>query len=368
MLVPCQVIINTLGSCRMRWIARTLLVVLITCSPIARAQCNAQTGHAAETAQVAAEKMTDNAASEGDLLPSVLGTSCRNMDADACDCWPQWNLQAESIFLWRDNDARNRSIGLLNPQNIDFDAGIGPMITLGLRADASHGWEGRYFSALEMNGGIDSSSSNFQFAHLDLTAPGFNGPVFYALQYQSDLHSAELNYVHTWDRFSVLGGFRFVRLSENFEWRTGRAGISSEVISGSLGMHTDNDLYGGQVGARWRQNYQRLFCDLTGRAGVFANEANQSVNFRGFGYLDPSEIDGSTTYDNAVAFVGDLNLSAGCRLTSVWAIRAGYNLMWIDRVALAPDQFHGFGFENQQVAIDGSVFLHGANVGFEGQW
>jgi hypothetical protein len=219
-----------------------------------------------------------------------------------------------------------------------------------------------------MLGGIEGFIGSLP-ARFDPLIPGFNGLDTYALRYQSDLHSAEINYVHTWKRFSVLGGFRFVRFSDNFEWSSGRSGISSEVFSGSVGHHTDNDLYGGQIGARWRQRYRRLFLDITGRAGVFGNDANQIANF---GISDSGstlrDVAGPTAYDSAVAFVGDLNFSAGCRLTSVWAVRAGYNLIWIDRVALAPDQFQGFEFANQQVALDGSVFLHGVNVGLEGQW
>jgi hypothetical protein len=356
----------------MQRIACILLSGTIAITAVARAESDAPADRISQPAHVEKVHAIDTTTREGSLLVSALGTNWEATTADQSNCRPQWDLQAESIFLWRDNDARSRPITALNPQSIDFDAGIGPMITLGLRADAKHGWEGRYFSALGMTGEIDNSNSNFAqqllFTQLDFSAPGFNGPDSYALQYQSDLHSAEINYVHSWDRLSLLGGFRFVRLSENFEWRSGRSGISSEVAGGSLGTHTNNDLYGGQIGARWRQNYQRLFCDIKGRAGLFGNEANQRTTLLAIGYLDPREFAGSTTYDSAVAFVGDLNFSAGIRVTSVWAIRAGYNLIWIDRVALAPDQFQGFEFASQQVAIDGSVFLHGVNVGLEGCW
>ena len=46
----------------------------------------------------------------------------------------------------------------------------------------------------------------------------------------------------------------------------------------------------------------------------------------------------SSTRTGEVAFVGELNLSLLYRLTDVWNLRAGYSALWIQGVALAPDQ------------------------------
>ena len=71
-----------------------------------------------------------------------------------------------------------------------------------------------------------------------------------------------------------------------------------------------------------------------------------------------------------VAFVGDLNFSAMYQLSRVWGVRTGYNLIWIEGVALAPDQFD---FSNTIGSGTGlfagsGVFLHGVNVGLEARW
>jgi hypothetical protein len=74
-------------------------------------------------------------------------------------------------------------------------------------------------------------------------------------------------------------------------------------------------------------------------------------------------------YYIAVAFVGALNISAGYRFSNVWSVRAGYNLIWIDRVALAPDQLNlAFGSDIYPIYTDGGIFLHGVNLGLEGRW
>jgi hypothetical protein len=58
------------------------------------------------------------------------------------------------------------------------------------------------------------------------------------------------------------------------------------------------------------------------------------------------------------------------RLTDVWGIRAGYNVVWIDGLALAPNQF---AFNNvdgtgSALASSGGIFLNGANLGLEARW
>ena len=71
--------------------------------------------------------------------------------------------------------------------------------------------------------------------------------------------------------------------------------------------------------------------------------------------------------DVGVGFVGDINYSLVRRLNDRWSLRAGYNLIWLSGVALAPNQFD-FSFtttSGTQLVDGGSVFLHGANLGLE---
>jgi hypothetical protein len=71
-----------------------------------------------------------------------------------------------------------------------------------------------------------------------------------------------------------------------------------------------------------------------------------------------------------VAFVGDLNLTAIYQINSVWGARLGYNVIFIEGVALAPDQldFTNTPSSGSGIDTDGSVFLHGINAGLEARW
>ena len=71
-----------------------------------------------------------------------------------------------------------------------------------------------------------------------------------------------------------------------------------------------------------------------------------------------------------MAFLGELTLSAAYQLNETWGLRAGYNLMWISGVALAPDQLD-FSFtptSGSQLSNSGSLFIHGASLGLEARW
>lgn len=59
------------------------------------------------------------------------------------------------------------------------------------------------------------------------------------------------------------------------------------------------------------------------------------------------------------------------QLTDTWALRGGYNLIWIEGVALGGNQldFTNTTDSGRGIGTSGSgLFLHGANVGLEAHW
>jgi hypothetical protein len=54
----------------------------------------------------------------------------------------------------------------------------------------------------------------------------------------------------------------------------------------------------------------------------------------------------------------------------VWGIRAGYNLIWIDGLALAPNQFafSDTTTSGSNLVSGGGIFMSGANLGLEARW
>ena len=273
------------------------------------------------------------------------GCGCGGCGCDGCSacgangCCSKWYVQGGAVFLWRNNDSVNQpvvvssidpTLTLLDTHDTGFDTGIGPRILVGFRTNACESWSVNYFSAFDFSGDATLTSQG------SLAAPGTLGQLGtdwsfsdqMTIQYTSEINNVEINHMRNWGDVSFLAGFRFLDLSENYNITT-----VSGADTSFYNVRTLNDLYGFQIGGRYRHCCHRFFWDFTGKAGVFGNAAEQGQYLSDNGnttvYRDNTE-----SHMGTVAFIGDLNLSVGFQLTKVWAARCGYNLMWIDQVAL----------------------------------
>jgi hypothetical protein len=54
----------------------------------------------------------------------------------------------------------------------------------------------------------------------------------------------------------------------------------------------------------------------------------------------------------------------------VWGLRAGYNVYWLTNAAFAPSQwdFSTASTAGTGINDNGTLFLHGANLGVEARW
>jgi hypothetical protein len=101
--------------------------------------------------------------------------------------------------------------------------------------------------------------------------------------------------------------------------------------------------------------------DVTGKAGIFGNQAAQNSSYSTGLVTLPATGDASLA-----AFIGELGINGTCQLTGSLALRAGYRLLWVTDVALASDQLPVSDFANSSgFNGTGDVFYHGAFVGLE---
>jgi hypothetical protein len=109
--------------------------------------------------------------------------------------------------------------------------------------------------------------------------------------------------------------------------------------------------------------------ETTAKAGVYANDMEQSqapiIDFPNFYFRSGRDSD-----DTEVAFVGDLNFTVIYQFCELWGFRVGYNLIWLDGVALAANQldFSNTPDSGTKLDSDSYVFLHGVNLGLETRW
>ncbi len=169
--------------------------------------------------------------------------------------------------------------------------------------------------------------------------------------YISRLHSAEINLRYPiWERLSVLAGFRYLELHEDI------SGTINDLLY--LEANVDNHLYGGQIGlAVAFINRPRFGIEGVIKAGVFGNDADLAMNVRDLGTIG-DKIDHT-------AFLGEIGLTGIVQVTSHLSIRGGYQVMWLDGVAIAGDQVNSVSLDNAKPYLGGTLLYHGAFAGLE---
>lgn len=277
----------------------------------------------------------------------------------------QWTFGADAVFVQRSRPdslvlmqdalmpARN-----LNAGAFGFDFTTGWDVTLERETD-SGGLEARLLSI----DGWDSASTAIVGSPSlviinNVTSSSLSGVTSVDATYNSELLSAELNLRQQFsDDISLLGGFRYLELDEQFH-----AGLDAGMFPSTYDTFARNRLYGGQVGADatlWRRD--RLTVEGLAKVGVFHNSGRQNTVFN-TGLVVATAAD---TSDRA-AFLGELAFTANYWLTDRLTLRVSYDLLWLETVALASDQVPTTNFATSSgISPDGGAFYHGALVGLE---
>jgi hypothetical protein len=280
---------------------------------------------------------------------------------------------ADALILTRDNQSFEQALvtqsgsgdTLLSTQDFDFVYEVGPNITLGYRPTPWDAWEITYFGLMDwdsrttLNGAADLNLPGALGAALDLNFANANAM---NLTYSSVIHNGEFNYLWTHGQIMWLLGFRYFNLGEELNIRSASAtGITEYNTT------TRNDLYGGQLGARYRAGWKRFNWDFFGKAGVFGNRAVEQQFITNIG---DAPIRDTSVEQGHTAFVGDIGVNLSYNICKCWTIRAGYNAIWVEDVALAPNQldFTDTPTSGTTLNNNGSVFLHGAHAGIGCHW
>ena len=295
---------------------------------------------------------------------------CDSSCGSASRCVQGWSASLDALFLNRDAASNLGGAGLVSRGGfklLDNDD-LNPSTETGYRIGVMmHRNSQVHYEATYFGNDWDTSRSLVDPNRLDSVL----GTLDYTLadridvRYESEIDNVELNRWKNLTRsFSWMLGFRYISLDEAFDL-TGTDGSFSSNYS----IDTENDLYGAQIGAK---QFARVFHDsvdlsVLGKVGVFGNDASQKARLQDingtFNTRDFANSDGTTS------FVGEINANATIWLYESLAVRTGYQLMWIDSVALAPEQFQQSSLgANAALNNSGDLFINGAYVGIELQW
>lgn len=298
----------------------------------------------------------------------------------------------DSLFLQRDNSSRDTTLVVntdtvppepaISAPDLRFPVAAGVRAFVGSHGGGEYGWELGYLGIYGMSS-VDTVAGN---GNLDIAPPlnakvaSLSGASLALASYGSSINGAEANLLATSEYFhrprvnaysadSVphmatvdwLAGFRWAGLEE-------QAAISLDASR--YAVTSSSNLFGGQVGVRGRIDWDRWGLEGQAKAAVAGASLSQSqapivnaVNgevFRG----------ARGASDNAIGGIFDWNVSLVRHINDVWSIRAGYMMLWLTGVALAPDQFDFSTDTRAGTSVIGNqtVWLQGATLGLEGRW
>lgn len=306
-----------------------------------------------------------------------------------------------------------RGDGLVNAPTFEqFEDEGGARITLTSQIAKLTGWDVQvvYEGVPEWNASIVYPKQAFQFdfpLNPDPAPPDPfpEGTLQRSLHYRSSLHSAEINVLtpgnKTWRPVFGVRYFNFddeINDSINHQAQPPLAGpslpidvdpgLDEDFLFQPIGpsVTTDrvnifdiqNNLIGFQVGLlhdTW-QVTRRLAFEGTVNGGVYYNKikyTNLMGTFTTQVYadntnsidFDESRVDFSDTVNNDVreyseiAYHAEASLTGVCRLNRCWALRGGYQVLWIDNVHVAEDAY--LGAEN----VNRDLLFHGWHAGIE---
>ncbi|MEX2189004.1 MAG: BBP7 family outer membrane beta-barrel protein [Pirellulales bacterium] len=238
---------------------------------------------------------------------------------------------------------------------------------------------------------------------LDRGIGAYNFSTDHQYTYESDLNSFEMNakvsrrlgrdrMVLTpdgqWERQcdpgktpTFLAGFRTILIDEDFSFDAqrpellditsfGGAPIDLPAADGQYDISAQNRLFGMQLGAEMIQQHCNWSFGVRGKLGGYANFVEQSTRVRivdPFVGLSESNRDERAS-DVQMAMVAEVGLIGTYQIRPNVALRCAYDFMYLQGLALAPQQLDFNSAPTPNVRSGSHQFLNGGSVGLEFVW
>ncbi len=269
-----------------------------------------------------------------------------------------WTVSFEALYMARYGmdsvplvvDTGSGSV-FLNADEFDDEFGPGFAVSLGHQISPNS-----HISATFLTLGQDVGTT--------ISAPGAQYTVYGAafgtdpidVGYNSDLYSTELNYQHALGSTNLhaIVGVRWIRLIEELNVKDAASPPALNSVDAV------NNLIGIQIGVQGTLlTYHGWSLDGAGKIGVFRNEASLNAAFPQAGPAAIFSAGGDQT-----SYVAEGQIDLRYDVSESLSLKAGYRAMWIDGIALIPEQLDDLAVPLLgQLDDNGSVFYSGFSLG-----
>jgi len=294
---------------------------------------------------------------------------------------------------------------VLTSDNVDLDnfqAGLA--LQANVQVGPGSNLEAVYFGLNKWNETSTVTSSPVGSATLysfisDFGTSPFNGyddpdrSFTHSLNYESAFNNGEVNFRRRWVepsgflQGSCLAGIRYFQLDESLTFSARGENNNTAADNGPRFFDnitsTQNQLTGFQIGGDlWLNLVPGIKLGTELKTGVYGNHAVQQTQIfaNSLGSTASSGIPAvnERASDGRTAYLTQWSVSGVYRLTYAWTVRSSYQLLYVDNVALAPENVNSqapgllSGNPNQvrtvSVQNDGEVLYTGFTVGAEYTW
>jgi hypothetical protein len=226
---------------------------------------------------------------------------------------------------------------------------------------------------------------------IDREAPSFDGADSLAFEYETEMNSIEGNYVvksrmsrdqmqlrpsGEWVRvaqptrtYSFLAGMRYMKTHEELDIDATGVLVDADedpdlAEDGFYNVDTDNDLSGGQLGASIAYETARWSIGASVKGGAFWNRMDLDSQFQvGETVITNSGI--TDAQEDNISFIGEFQFLGKWHLRPNLSLRAGFEVLFVDSIALAPYQVNFIPGGFLPIADDGDIVGMGSSLGIE---
>ena len=282
-----------------------------------------------------------------------------------------FDASIETIGLTRTSGGSNFAVSSLGANSGNFVLGTDMVVPDSMRAGLAaqvncqvgpgSNLEFSYFGLSDYNGSASARSASanlFSFISNFGTLPagGFDDSdrsLVHTLDYSSSLNNGEISIRRRWSepagyfQGSFLTGVRYLELDEGSRFTATGLNNNGQANNGprffDYNVGTRNAVVGWQVGTDlWYNFLPGIKMGVEFKTGIYNNRSHQNTSI--FANSLPSfgipEIQESAV-DNRTAYITQLSPQLVYRLNYSWAFRTSYQVLWIDNVALASNNFNG---------------------------
>ena len=229
---------------------------------------------------------------------------------------------------------------------------------------------GPYYSVLSDFGLNPSAPGQYGFVGLD-------GVDYHSGSIESSFDSVELSFRRGWMdpntgwQGNLLVGIRHITLSEMFSFK---AGADASNLSFTYDSDVVNSITGAQFGADfWKKSSNGIEFGIGAKVGAYGNRMKVDSAYAGSA-INPG-YSPAVQNDDDVAFVFEANAMLNWAVNQNVTVRAGYQIVYIDGLALGSEQFSesppfvSTGTTgNSGFTSNGDLLYRGFSVGMEWMW